>query len=58
MSEWDNVPQGHRGRSYVHERHGVRSVCQCRWRSTLAVDVTDAYRLWLAHIRQVAGRQP
>lgn len=58
MSQWDGVPQGHRGRDYTYQRAGVRCVCRCGWRSTLAPDVTDAYRLWLVHIRQLAGRTP
>jgi hypothetical protein len=53
---WDQVPRGHRRRDYDYSGDWVRCICQCRWRSTLARSVDDARKLWVVHIRSLAGK--
>lgn len=56
MIPWDQVPPDHRRRDYEYERAAVRVRCMCRWLSTAARSVDDARKLWVVHIRQLAGR--
>lgn len=55
---WAEVPPRHRERIYHWQGELVRVECRCRWRSTLARTLRQAYDLWCIHIRTLPRRLP